>query len=681
MAKLCWLCLTFFLLTSCGDPDPSADASDAGSDASQDADADADGGALGDSDLVDGDRGDGDIGDGDVGDGAPDASSDADIDPCPPTPFSPSPTPLDVPTPGTEYFVATDGSDSEAGTMEDPFRTVQHGIEQLSAGDTLTLRGGVYYVSELELSLRGTDDAWIRVRSFPGEHAIIDGGLPDFREPTGTDWEVVDESIGLYRSRSSFPVGELAGAWVIDEGLQLIQYENDTSIESEYYGPLDGMMPYYNGPGIQQRSDGRFYIRLTENPNDLIGPDGEDLAPALLETDPNNIRLAVYTAHTLIDMEDTSFLELEDLEFSSAYYLFDVSGAIEHLVVESCVLRIGRYGFLVRDGLVDARIYGNRFNGGVMRNVYWTDVKNRETNPVEAYPEFQSNMLGGVLVGSLVERNEFVNGFDAITIEDGSSDTQVRANIFRNFRDDSINVDSGVREIEIAWNLVWRAATGFSPLASDGEMGHVYVHHNVIDNSYPHHIGRPGNSRGDHYPQWAPLNPFGSHSGRATAAWRVYNNTIVTRRSGSSYSPANPFNINSNPELFVFDNIFLALDDRPLYRYHLESDGAHYDGNVPWQTIRTDGFWMFIDFGDGGDYANLEAFRDSGTSWEAVGIEVHPGFDVEILSSEPFDPVEVWNRYRPTESSIFTAGATGDDRDWPESAGLTYRGALDRCVD
>ena len=41
-------------------------------------------------------------------------------------------------------YVATDGSDSGAGTIGDPYLTWQKGIDETEAGDTLYIRGGVY---------------------------------------------------------------------------------------------------------------------------------------------------------------------------------------------------------------------------------------------------------------------------------------------------------------------------------------------------------------------------------------------------------------------------------------------------------------------------------------------------------------------------------------------------------
>ena len=45
---------------------------------------------------------------------------------------------------GAVYYVATSGSDSNAGTQAAPWRTIQHAATSVSAGDTVNIRAGVY---------------------------------------------------------------------------------------------------------------------------------------------------------------------------------------------------------------------------------------------------------------------------------------------------------------------------------------------------------------------------------------------------------------------------------------------------------------------------------------------------------------------------------------------------------
>src|SRR5262249_45232346 len=45
---------------------------------------------------------------------------------------------------GNTYYVATNGNDSNPGTISQPFRTIKKGIGILNAGDTLYIRSGTY---------------------------------------------------------------------------------------------------------------------------------------------------------------------------------------------------------------------------------------------------------------------------------------------------------------------------------------------------------------------------------------------------------------------------------------------------------------------------------------------------------------------------------------------------------
>lgn len=74
----------------------------------------------------------------------------------------------------TYYYVATNGSDSNPGSINQPFKTINRGASVLSAGDTLYIRGGTYNETA-NISNSGTVSAPITISSHPGEWAVIDG--------------------------------------------------------------------------------------------------------------------------------------------------------------------------------------------------------------------------------------------------------------------------------------------------------------------------------------------------------------------------------------------------------------------------------------------------------------------------------------------------------------------------
>jgi hypothetical protein len=80
--------------------------------------------------------------------------------------------------PATEWYVATNGNDSGAGTINDPFATPQKAVTNplLSIGDTNYIRGGTYYLStQLKLtSLSGTASNYNKLWAYPGEKPVLD---------------------------------------------------------------------------------------------------------------------------------------------------------------------------------------------------------------------------------------------------------------------------------------------------------------------------------------------------------------------------------------------------------------------------------------------------------------------------------------------------------------------------
>src|SRR4051812_3793980 len=82
----------------------------------------------------------------------------------------------------TEYYVATTGSDSNAGTMAAPFASLQKGQDVAVAGDTVWIRGGTYApttgksnMSGYTISKSGTSDTnRIKFWAYPGELPVFD---------------------------------------------------------------------------------------------------------------------------------------------------------------------------------------------------------------------------------------------------------------------------------------------------------------------------------------------------------------------------------------------------------------------------------------------------------------------------------------------------------------------------
>ncbi len=84
---------------------------------------------------------------------------------------------------GTTYYVDDDngGSNNNIGTAAAPFRTIQYGVDQLIAGDTLIVKDGTYTSSSgnsyvaVNIGVSGTASKWITIKSETKWGAVLDG--------------------------------------------------------------------------------------------------------------------------------------------------------------------------------------------------------------------------------------------------------------------------------------------------------------------------------------------------------------------------------------------------------------------------------------------------------------------------------------------------------------------------
>ena len=76
----------------------------------------------------------------------------------------------------TDIYVATDGSDNNAGTIAAPIATWSEARERVGAGDTVFMRGGVYTGQFLLYNDDGDPDAPITVEAYEGEDVVFDQG-------------------------------------------------------------------------------------------------------------------------------------------------------------------------------------------------------------------------------------------------------------------------------------------------------------------------------------------------------------------------------------------------------------------------------------------------------------------------------------------------------------------------
>ncbi len=111
----------------------------------------------------------------------PNAKSTSTLTPFPTVTVISSPSPVLTPTPAQTnvppsliFYVAPEGNDANPGTLAQPWRTIQKAASTLVSGQTVVIRGGVYFERVVPQN-SGAAGNPITYTAFPGETPIIDG--------------------------------------------------------------------------------------------------------------------------------------------------------------------------------------------------------------------------------------------------------------------------------------------------------------------------------------------------------------------------------------------------------------------------------------------------------------------------------------------------------------------------
>ncbi len=78
------------------------------------------------------------------------------------------------------YYVATTGNNSNPGTIDQPWRTIQHAVDIVEPGDTIYVRDGTYN-EWIGISNSGLPGQPITLRSYPNETVILNGSGLEWR--------------------------------------------------------------------------------------------------------------------------------------------------------------------------------------------------------------------------------------------------------------------------------------------------------------------------------------------------------------------------------------------------------------------------------------------------------------------------------------------------------------------
>lgn len=241
------------------------------------------------------------------------------------------PLPKPAATPKTDgpakYVDPQKGSDENPGTEDRPFLTLAHAVTKLAPGETLYLRGGTYY-EHVTVTAQGTAEKPITIAGYPGELAIIDGGLREFFEQPEQAWEPVEDgALGEFRSTKTYP--DLGGK---PESVNVLGNFGDSMLPLQGYhflGDLRSDNPYWNvsqkvgstdyvycGPGIYYDPEsGRIHCRLAHTKLNALGDFNYRG-----ETDPRKIPLVIagFAGGSPLRLQNAQWVRLQDLVLRGA---------------------------------------------------------------------------------------------------------------------------------------------------------------------------------------------------------------------------------------------------------------------------------------------------------------------------------------------------------------------------
>ena len=156
----------------------------------------------------------------------------------------------------SSLYVSTHGRDSNPGTKQKPFLTVQHAADVAKPADTINLFGGKYCERLAVTTSGNANQGYITFRSAPGEHAVLDGSCltPQVGDSPMVALRNVSyvkiEHLEVGNYRTADPTRVPAGIRVYGHGSHIEIRDNDVHNIEQTYPGREGPGHGANGFGI-----------------------------------------------------------------------------------------------------------------------------------------------------------------------------------------------------------------------------------------------------------------------------------------------------------------------------------------------------------------------------------------------------------------------------------------------
>ncbi len=514
---------------------------------------------------------------------------------------------------GAAFFVAPkSGRNDSPGSEREPWRTVNHALKQLSAGDTLYLRGGVYR-EQVYCAVAGKADAPITIRAYPGERAILDGGLAEFFDEPAKAWEPYPQGgPGEFRSAKAYKnIRDVLGLFG-DSHIALQTYWHTMDLRAKNELWIDDpdkklmVLPVYCGPGLwYDRASGHIHVRLAHT--NLKTPGLANYGGA---TDPRKLPLVVAPFKSVplfVDM--AKHVRFQDLVIRGGGHNCVILQMGIDVAFDNVTIFAGTYGLRARSTgpfrMVHSAIHG------MIPPWAWRDENSLFTYAPRSYDPFvppakpanERNICRMNTHALLVTEGsyefevfhypynhdweiahcEFTDGHDGVYLSGRA--IRFHHNLVDKMQDDGIYLSSPSHyfndDIHIYQNLIRDIFTTFACNNTGGPRGDIFIYRNLVDQRQGVPFSRPGPKK----PEGGMLRGHGflAHGNDLLGIENLhfYQNTFITETWSGSYAGRTWTVTNDKTRRRIFNNLFVYLNRYPDPA-NPEPHDIHMDGNLHW---------------------------------------------------------------------------------------------------
>jgi hypothetical protein len=508
------------------------------------------------------------------------------------------------------YFLAPSGSDTRGnGSETNPWQSWDMAASMLRPGDTLYMRGGVYFMhGKAHWSASGTTRNPVTIRAFPGEMPLITTAYPEFHLDPDTAWEPVPARDGgvdfEYRSTRtyslSYPV--VAGRFS-DSYYPLFAYSRETDFRSENEFRIEGLqnradhpLGFWAGPGARWNGgDGRIHIRLRHtnrqwlDTEDYLGI-GKDFVTNNYKgaTDPRELSLLLIGARSEDAMIKVSadHVRIFDLVFASHFNL-EVTGT--NLLLENI------WSFTGDNSALLSRASKTRYTHCTFRGVE-APWNNRFTSKDRSISPYTVHLIAGTDIE--IDHCEVTDGHDAILCtNEGPQNLDFHHNLVERNTDDALFLPPKQQSVKRIYQNIFRMNLSHLPFrdgtaTAEGEGDGTYICRNLFD-MRPATPGRPaaeGVIQASEY--YNGYNLRMEHADIVTyPGLYFYHNTVLARGNKRTYCQGITEKYDDSIRR-VFNNIFVQSDLRPQQNIRRSNGDLDFGYNLQWSLTKgSSGTW------------------------------------------------------------------------------------------